>query len=149
MMMRQTAMVLLSLAMLAAYFDKQASASATSQPDTGIQGQITQMIKDTQGVAVQAGRDAHVTVNYQKSRDYRALLAQRDKLRDRVEKYPDDADFRQELAAAERDIQGFERDVIQLAETINTIPLNTEALRLAKQFFDAGDYAKARAALNE
>lgn len=149
MMMRQTAMVLVSLALLAAYVDKQASAAATSQPDTGIQGQITQTIKDTQGLAVQAGRDAHVTVNYQKSQDYQALLAQRDKLRDRVEKYPDDADFRQELAAAERDIQGFERDILQLAETINSIPLNTKALRLAKQFFDAGDYAKARAALND
>gem|GEM_PF-3125134 len=75
-------------------------------------------------------------------------MATRDKLRERVKKYPDDAEFRKELTQAQQNLEGFERDIAKLAEDINKIPLNTERLKQAVQYFNAGEYAKARAVLD-
>ena len=44
-------------------------------------------------------------------------------------------------------IDQFKRDVLGLAEQFNRIPINTERLQRAKEFFDKGDFAEARAVL--
>ena len=98
-----------------------------------------------------AGRDAiqNVTVNnYQKSQDYQDLLAKRDDARENVQKYPDDAKFRQVLTTAEQSLEGFKRDVLKLAEEINKFPLNTERLKQAVALFNAQQYAEARKVLD-
>ena len=76
--MRPPIAVLLSLTLLAACGDKQEAATVStpdnttvaSPPEAGADARVNQTIVGTHGVAVQAGRDAHVTVNYQKSQDY-------------------------------------------------------------------------------
>jgi hypothetical protein len=98
-----------------------------------------------------AGRDAiqNVTVNnYQKSQDYQDLLAKRDDARENVQKYPDDAKFRQVLTTAEQNLENFKRDVLKLAEEINKFPLNTERLKQAVALFNAQQYAEARKVLD-
>jgi tetratricopeptide (TPR) repeat protein len=44
-------------------------------------------------------------------------------------------------------IDQFKRDVLGLAEQFNRIPINTERLQRAKEFFDKGDFAEARTVL--
>jgi tetratricopeptide (TPR) repeat protein len=44
-------------------------------------------------------------------------------------------------------IDQFKRDVLGLVEQFNRIPINTERLQRAKEFFDKGDFAEARAVL--
>jgi tetratricopeptide (TPR) repeat protein len=99
------------------------------------------------GVAL-VGNNNQITVNYQKSQDWQDFLTRSEKLRGKVAKYPDDADFRHELAELEQQMEAFKRDVLKLAEDINTIPLNTERLKLAVQYFNADEYAQARAVLD-
>ena len=94
------------------------------------------------------GNDGQIIVNYQKSQDWQDFLTRSENLRKKIAQYPDDADFRHELAELERDMEGFKRDLLKLAEEINTIPLNTERLKLAVQYFNANEYAKARAVLD-
>lgn len=93
-----------------------------------------------------AGRD--ININYQKSEDYQDLITQRDKLRDKVKQYPDDADFPKNLAEIESNITAFEHDVLQLAETLNSVPINSKHLNQATAYFQAGEFEKARDVLN-
>ena len=110
---------------------------------------VEQTMTRTDGVAVQAGRDANVTVNnYQQSQDYQDLLAKRDDARENAQKYPDDTKFRQTLATAEQNLENFKRDVLKLAEEINKFPLNTERLKQAVALFDAHKYVEARKVLD-
>ncbi len=94
------------------------------------------------------GHGNNITVNYQKSQDWQDFLTSREKWREKVAKYPDDADFRHELAELEQQMEAFKRDVLKLAAEINTIPLNTERLKSAVAYFNANEYAKARAVLD-
>jgi hypothetical protein len=109
-----------------------------------------------------------VLVNGQKvtnifySAQYQDLKKQGDKLRERfdkarqkIEKYPDEKDFKVELLQIDEERQevqkrldDLKREVISLAETFTKIPINTERLRLARQNFEAGDYPAARAILD-
>jgi len=100
------------------------------------------------GGVLLVGNNSQITVNYQKSQDWQDFLILREKLRGKAAKYPDDADFRHELVELEQQMEGFKRDVLKLAEDINKIPLNTERLKLAVQYFKADEYAKARAVLD-
>jgi hypothetical protein len=123
-------------------------AACGEKQETAVAPRTDQQMANTQGVAVQAGRDAIVTVNYQKSQDWQKFLADQKNLREKISKHPDDADYRTELAELEQQMEGFKRDVLKLAEDINKIPLNTERLKLAVKHFNAGEYAKARAVLD-
>ena len=110
---------------------------------------VVQTMEHTAGVAVQAGGDANVTVNnYQKSQDYQDLLAKRGDALENVQKYPDDAKFRQILATAEQNLENFKRDVLKLAEEINKFPINTERMKQAVALFNAQQYAEARRVLD-
>lgn len=109
---------------------------------------VEQTITNSSGTNIQAGHDAHVTINYQKSEDYQYLINKRTKLKEKIKKHPDDADYYQELTEVESEIKAFERDVLQLAATINSIPRDSERLRKATEYFEAGEFDKARVVLD-
>ncbi|WP_157204952.1 tetratricopeptide repeat protein, partial [Methylomonas methanica] len=88
------------------------------------------------------------TGNIYKSADYQALNAELEKVKQHIQSYPDDPSFKKELGVAQQNIEDFERDVLKLAEDFNKTPINTERLRLAKQYFDTGDYKAARTILD-
>ena len=94
------------------------------------------------------GHHNQMITNIYHSADWQRLIGQRDKLLERIGRYPEDADFRQELAQLLEQMEDFKRDVLKLAEDFQRIPLNTQRLKLAKQHFDEGDYQAARAVLN-
>ena len=102
----------------------------------------------TDGGHAIVGNDNQIIQNFYHSASYQAMESQRQKLLERIQKYPDDADFRQELAKLLREMEDFKRDVLKLAEDFQRIPLNTERLKLAKQHFEAGEYVQARAVLD-
>ncbi|MFN3786090.1 MAG: hypothetical protein ACK4RS_04545 [Thiothrix sp.] len=111
---------------------------------SGIQtGSIT-----THGGHAIVGNDNQIIQNFYHSASYQALESQRQRLLECIQKYPDDADFRRELAQVLQQIADFKRDVLKLAEDFQSIPLNTERLKLAKRHFDAGEYVQARAVLD-
>ena len=102
----------------------------------------------TDGGHAIVGNDNQIIQNFYHSASYQAMESQRQKLLGHIQKYPDDSDFRQELARLLKQMEDFKRDVLKLAEDFQRIPLNTERLKLAKQHFDAGEYAQARAVLD-
>ncbi|NTW48742.1 MAG: tetratricopeptide repeat protein [Chlorobiales bacterium] len=72
-----------------------------------------------------------------------------------VKDYPGDDRFKlrlseiaQKRSEVKKKIEALKQEVLKLAEDFTRIPLNTERLRLAKQYFEDGDYDKARAVLN-
>jgi hypothetical protein len=97
--------------------------------------------------------------NYQKSQDYQDLKGEVDRLDAAIKtaqqhktQHPRDNSFTQELIkhsneqqVAHKKLADFTRDILKLADEINKIPLNTERLRLAKRYFEAGDFKQARA----
>ncbi|MCI5226712.1 MAG: tetratricopeptide repeat protein [Candidatus Electrothrix sp. AX2] len=107
-----------------------------------------------------AGRDQFINI-YGKSKDYQELehklAAQerdRDKLVRRIEKYPDDEDFQQDLrdcnkrlAKTRKEIEEFKEDVFRLHELFTRIPIDNERLRRAKAHFDKGEFREADAVL--
>ncbi len=116
-------------------------------------------------ISTGTGASINVTQIFGKSPEYAELKKRLDGLEaaiakkaDRCEKYTDalaKEDCRNELIAlnAERDsVQKIETrfrdDVIRLAETFATIPINSERLRSAKQFFDEGKIREADNVLN-
>jgi hypothetical protein len=88
--------------------------------------------------------DGNLTINMQQSGDYQSLLAIRDKAQKDVAKYPNDPDFKLFLKKAQKELDDFTRDVVKLADEITRFPINTERLRLAKEFFDRNNYKAAR-----
>ena len=102
----------------------------------------------TSGGHAIVGNDNQIIQNFYHSASYQTMESQRQKLLARIEKYPDDTDFQQELAQLLQQMEDFKRDVLKLAEDFQRIPLNTERLKLAKQYFDAGEYPQARAVLD-
>ncbi len=78
-----------------------------------------------------------------------------DKTRSKIEKYPDDEDFKLELLQLseernkrQKELDTLTREVLKLAEEFCRIPINTERLRKAKQHFEAGEFTEARAVLD-
>ncbi len=102
----------------------------------------------TDGGHAIVGNDNQIIQNLYHSASYQAMESQRQKLLERIRKYPDDSDFRQELARLLQQMEDFKRDVLKLAEDFQRISLNSERLKLAKQHFDAGEYVQARAVLD-
>ena len=100
--------------------------------------------------------------NYFYSAQYQDLKKQAEELQARfgktqqkIEKYPDDHDFKAELLnlseklnEVQKKLDGLKQEVLHLAETFTKIPINTERLKLARQHFETGDYAAARAVLD-
>ena len=105
-------------------------------------------VEDVHGSTVVIASGDHASINFYQSADYKALQTRLEKARQRVEKYPDDTDLWQELETLQQQLEDFKRDVVKLAEYFNKIPINTERLGLAKQFFDQGNYQAARDTLN-
>ncbi|MDD5274362.1 MAG: tetratricopeptide repeat protein, partial [Methylovulum sp.] len=117
----------------------------------------TSIISVGDGNAI-AGRD----INIYSSSDYKKLQSDletarqhAEELQQHVDKYPNDASFQEELKTAKQNLkdaqkrqEDFKREVLKLAEDFAKIPINTERLRLAKQFFDQGNYQAARDTLN-
>ncbi|ASF47295.1 tetratricopeptide repeat protein [Methylovulum psychrotolerans] len=90
----------------------------------------------------------NTTNNYYKSAEYQALNKALTTAQQHAKDHPEDPSFSQELAELQQKMADFKRDVLQLAEEFSKLKINTERLRLAKQHFDAGDYAAARAILD-
>lgn len=121
---------------------------------------ITAVVENILG-AVNENKDA--STNIYKTPEYLELKqevveAQSDVEQERknIEKYPDDASFRESLLRKEKKLAeswkklvDFERDVLKLAEEINKIPLNSERGKKAKEYFEQGNYQAARDILNE
>jgi tetratricopeptide (TPR) repeat protein len=82
------------------------------------------------------------------SADYKKLLNDKETALLLFKKHSDDLELWQRLEIAQQKLEDFKRDVLKLAEDFNKIPINTERLRLAKQYFDAGDYHDARTILD-
>ena len=108
-------------------------------------------MKNLNSGEIKAGGNVHlgdVIHNFYHSTSYQDMEKRREKLQQQAARYPDDADFRQDLAQLLREMEDFKRDVLKLAEDFQRIPLNTARLKLAKQHFDAGEYVQARAVLD-
>ena len=86
----------------------------------------------TSGGHAIVGNDNQIIQNFYHSASYQTMESQRQKLLARIDKYPDDTDFQQELAQLLQQMEDFKRDVLKLAEDFQRIPLNTERLKLDK-----------------
>jgi tetratricopeptide (TPR) repeat protein len=53
----------------------------------------------------------------------------------------------QQISRLKSSIEQFKQDVLHLAEQFNRTPINADRLRRAREFFDKGDFAEARAVL--
>ncbi|MBA2659035.1 MAG: tetratricopeptide repeat protein, partial [Nitrosospira sp.] len=118
------------------------------------------------GSTVSANGDVLVggqkVINYFYSAPYQDLKKQSDELqaqfsktRQKTEKYPDDEDFKTELLQidekrneVQKKLDDLKGEVIRLTETFAKIPINTERLKFAREHFEMGDYAAARAVLD-
>ncbi|WP_072294217.1 tetratricopeptide repeat protein [Nitrosovibrio sp. Nv17] len=118
------------------------------------------------GSTVTAGGDVIVggqkITNYHYSISYQDLKGQLDglneqfsRVRGKMERYPDDEDFRIDLlrldaqrSEVRKKLDDLKHEVMRLAETFTRIPLNTERLRVARQHFEAGRYPEARTILD-
>lgn len=111
---------------------------------------------------VTGGGDFHIGDTYIfKSAEYKELTEVLTKLnyniqrvKETIEKYPNDIAFKDELTAIEKErdehekkIEAFKREVLKLAEEFLRIPINTDRLTKAKEFFEAGEFTKARTVL--
>lgn len=72
-----------------------------------------------------------------------------------IDKYPGDEEFvKEELRISQkindklRQKENLEKEVIKLAEEFSRIPINTDRLRLAKKYFESGEFEKARGILD-
>jgi hypothetical protein len=110
----------------------------------------TQVIgnRNITGTTVHGSGNVVNTGNMYKSADYLELKSELEKAEQNIKSYPDDFRFKQQLKEAQQKIEDFKRDVLKLAEDFSKIPINTERLRLAKQYFDTGDYQAARSILD-
>ncbi|HIQ07321.1 MAG TPA: hypothetical protein EYH35_02570 [Thiotrichaceae bacterium] len=99
-----------------------------------------------------------VYINFSKNSEYQALEEavlkaqdRYDKLLNIIYKSPKESklhdelkEISQQLKERQKDLKNFKKDVIELAEYFNKIPINTERLRKAKSLFNAGKYGEAR-----
>jgi tetratricopeptide (TPR) repeat protein len=113
------------------------------------------------GTGDNVGRDKIVTNIYVNTKDYQelqtrltALQQQKRECQARIEKYPDDESFRQDLLKVDIEteeikskVESFKQDVFRLYDTFTSININTERLRQAKAHFDKGEFREADAIL--
>jgi tetratricopeptide (TPR) repeat protein len=83
------------------------------------------------------------------------LLAMFSKIRQKIEKYPDDEDFKiqlleidQERDEIQKKLDDLKDEVIRLAENFTNIQLETERVELVRQDFELGNYAGIEAILD-
>ncbi len=119
---------------------------------------LVQQIHNSIGDNVAGDKIVNIYLN---SKDYQELerrLAelqeQKNKALKKIEKYPDDDEFRVELFKTEGKIkelnaqmESFRQDVIRLAETFSKIVINTERLQKAKEHFEKGELREVDAIL--
>ncbi len=103
--------------------------------------------------------DGNTIINLKEAAQYKALEADIKELDRQYQttqakqaKYPDDEDFPQELLRIDEkrqqkkeDLASLKSEVLKLADDFQRIPIDTERLRLAKQYFEVGEFDKARA----
>ncbi len=92
----------------------------------------------------------NITQILAKSYDYKNLLSQLETQRELFAYVPEDQTEKrlgisQKVAQLESQIEQFKQDVRRLAEKFNRIEINTDRLRRAKEHFDQGEVAAARA----
>jgi len=106
--------------------------------------------------------DKNTVINLEEAAIYKDLKAQLEELNNqrettkvRIDKYPDDEGFKAELfqvdekrSNIQQRIESLKKEILKLVEDFNKIPLNTERLRSAKSYFEAGEFEKARAILD-
>ncbi len=113
---------------------------------------MTEQIKGNNNIVVKDNTDSDITIqNFYKSLEYKELTERIEEMRDLMQSTTDEVKrlkYSQKLNGLENQLEGFKRDIIQLAETFQKINIDTERLRLAKQHFDNGEYKAARAVLN-
>ncbi|WP_259015059.1 tetratricopeptide repeat protein, partial [Emticicia fluvialis] len=103
------------------------------------------------GSANTSGGDIRVGDNFYKSLEYKDILkniTRLEKLLKSAETEEERLEYSVDLNDEKNKLEGLKQDVLQLAETFQKIELNTEPLKLAKQYFDEGNYKEARAVLN-
>lgn len=105
---------------------------------------------------------SELNVNLNNDQHYKALEAQLYDLgkkaeiaRARAVKYPEDEDFKGDVIAVdterekiEKAIEDFKKDIIELAEAFNKIDIDSDKLRIAKEYFEAGEFQKVREELD-
>ncbi len=124
------------------------------------QHSTTGLLQEHSGTGDNVARDKIVNI-YVNAKDYKRLEQElsdlqqnREKLVERIRKYPDDAEFQEDLIKCNRkiadtwkEIEDFKADVFRLHELFTRIPINTERLRRAKEHFDKGEFREADAVL--
>lgn len=97
-----------------------------------------------------------IVFNFNNSPDYQKLIKDLEYCQRSVNKYPDDLDFRQQLAEKEREMDNFKQHIeqmhkhfTQMYEQFCNEPLYQKRLNDAKQAFNDGDLAKVRFLLDE
>lgn len=117
---------------------------------------------DADGNVIVGDGNTITVINLKEAAQYKSLEADIQKLnerfektKDKIEKYPDESDFKTELleidkerSQKQKDLETLKQEVLKLAEEFSRIPINTERLRLAKQHFDKGEFKEARAVLD-
>jgi tetratricopeptide (TPR) repeat protein len=103
-----------------------------------------------------------ITINLQEAKQYKDLQnritdlnARFDGISEKAIQYPEDNYFKEELYKIDKErdevselLRLLKKEIIELAELFNRIDINTEALKLAKGYFEAGDFQQARNALD-
>lgn len=106
--------------------------------------------------------DGNTIVNLKEATQYKAIVVIIEDLKERFEKaklkreqYPDDPDFGIEMLKIDDErrqkqveLEELKKSVIELAQEFQRIPINTERLRKAKEHFERGEFAEARALFN-
>ena len=106
--------------------------------------------------------DGNTIINLKEASQYKSIeteieeLNQRFKITlERIQKFPDDEEFNNELQTIvekqkqkQDELSKLKEEVIKLANTFANIPINTDRLRQAQKYFNAGEFKEARAILD-
>ncbi|WP_373742026.1 hypothetical protein [Neisseria sp.] len=101
------------------------------------------------------------TINYCKSIEWQSLEKNKQKILEnirstehKIERYPDDSDFKEELLKYKKELiecncelEQFKHEIFQLAQKFSQIEINSERRKIAYQAFLDGKYSEARAIL--
>lgn len=117
---------------------------------------------DAQGNVIIGDGNNITIINLKEAAQYKHLLFQLEeknkrfyKVKQKIAQYPNDQDFEDELLYISKEIDEIKtqqdsliREILKLADEFSKIPINTERLRLAKQYFENGEFDKAKAILD-
>lgn len=117
---------------------------------------------DADGNVIVGDGNTITIINLKEAAQYIALEAEIQELDEnfektntKIEKYPDDEDFKVELFRIDekrtqkrKDLASLKQEVLKLAEEFSRVNINTERLRLAKDHFIKGEFKEARAVLS-